>query len=143
MKKETNNKIVKISDFYTASPAEQGSEMIVTLPGDDKSKHTLLIRGADSVVFRRARSAAATMNAQLASQEGKMDKEEFADQKEANICWWLAHCIKEWPFEDELTILNAQELLINAPAIQDQLNDFAGDRANFLEVNLKKPPTKS
>ncbi len=131
-----------MSDFFTAGPAEEGAEMPIRLPGESETSCVLIVRGADSEIFRRAQNKTLTRNAELAAQSGNVDEGEYEERKEANVTWLLAHCIKEWPFEEELTIESAVEFLKNAPAIRDQINVFAGARKNFTEANLNKPPKK-
>ena len=144
MKNEPKQKDkVRMSDFFTSGDSEKGAELAIISPKNPKQTFTLLIRGADSEIFRRAQNQAITMNAQLASQIETIEGDAYHDQKEDNLSWLLAHCIKSWPFEEKLTIINAQKFLKNSPTIQDQINSFAGAQRNFVEVNLEGPPTKS
>lgn len=121
-----------IADLYTTEAHNAGSEMRVKGKDGKETDFYIMLAGVDSDVWRddikqRNRKAVAAAMAGEAVEEVNDAPERLAA---ATIGWrgLVADKVKV-----KFTKKRAADMYRNAPYIQDQVNIFIGDRANFTK----------
>lgn len=118
-----------LDDFYTRDAANEGFRIDLFDKYGKPSEHYLIIRGAESDEFRLANNDALSQSVLTLSIEDEAERNQALLRDRAKL---IASLIKEWSFDEELTLQSATEFLINAPQIQDQIDSAAADRGRFL-----------
>jgi regulator of replication initiation timing len=133
-----------MEQFYTRDKANEGIKVPLTAPDGTDTDHWLLVRGADSDVFRKAEAEAQRKMAVIAADKGNRDS--LADVYDEQFHWIKAHLVADWSFDHECTVEAVQEFFKNAPQISDKVNRIAGNRSLFFgkeSSNLKSSRARS
>ena len=133
---EEQEKIVSASmaDFDTTTNSTEGVEIELMLPDGTKTDKTITIRGADAVEYRKAQARISRIHVdRMRKNKGKdidagvLHIQQIKEQRELT-----ARLVCDWNFDEECTHENVCKFFESAPAIQEQVDSFAGDRENFF-----------
>lgn len=133
--KDTGAGKVGIDAFNVVKMSNDGVKLFLHLPDGTKTDEFLVVRGADSKIFRNHQARANREKVKLAKKQGQ-DPAQLARQHADIDRRLVATLISDWSFEAECTEENVAKFLADAPQVQTQIDIFAGDRTNFF----KKPP---
>lgn len=136
-------KAVSMAAFNVADLSNEGVKMPLFLPDGTETTQYLLVGGGDSKAFKAAQARANRDLLRLAQakQVNKKKRQEAnegedvaqdAREREAIIQRQVAALVVGWSFPEECTPENVLNFLQSAPQIQQQVDEFAGDRANFF-----------
>lgn len=125
---------MKPSDFFTRTPANTGAKMPIPDPITGKdSGETLTIRGFDSDAFQAALVDKSRRNAEILTlPEGEQEEA----RKKAELMLFQS-LVTGWSFKESLTELALMEFLTECPYIQQAIDKFASNRANFIKRQSK------
>ena len=133
---------MSMKDFFTRDAANEGIELPLYLPGTNTpSGEWIRIRGVDSDEFRVAevQSKRALRNI---IEDSTVAPEKAHQQAMTKL---IASLVISWSFPEECTRENVVEFLVNAPQIEDAINQVAAKRALFFKkgsavsVNTPEP----
>lgn len=129
MSEET--KSVGMEAFNVVKLSNEGVKMPLSLPDGTKTAEYLVVRGADSKEFRTHLSKANREKVKVAKLNTKDPA--AADRKLAEINRELvATLVAGWSFPVECDKAHVVQFLADSPQIQKQVDDFAGNQANFF-----------
>lgn len=111
-----------MTQFFIKEQAEEGKRVDLHLPTGEQTDDYLIIRSAYSDAFVEAKNQAY--------------RDALANDNEVDTNRVLASLIKEWSFDEELTLDSATQFLTNAPQVAEQLNKLSADAEFFYS---KKP----
>ena len=137
MSNETENKDqpvkAEMEAFFTADNAEQGVEMPLALNGKPSAEF-LIVRGADSKTFKRAKSVTDRKNLDLMRDLSakKIDQAQLAVKQAQLEVELIKSLVVGWSFDIEFNDTNLTRFFKNAPYIPDVVNGFAGQREHFF-----------
>lgn len=121
---------MKIEDFFTREKANEGIKLPLFLPGtNEDSGQWLQVRGVDSDEFRAA-TVLTQRNLREAFADGKVPSDEFHIHQKRLL---VASLIAGWSFEQEFTVDNLMNFLVNAPQIEEAVNQIATRRNLFFK----------
>jgi hypothetical protein len=133
---------MSMKDFFTRDVANEGIEIPLYLPGTDKpSGEWIRIRGTDSDEFRVAEVQSKRALRRIV--EDSKETPEAIHQHEMRKL--IASLVIAWSFPEECTRQNVIDFLLNAPQIQDAINQLAAKRSLFFKngsavsVNTPEP----
>lgn len=129
-----------IEDFNIVDPSEKGINITLCLPDGTETEHFLTVRGADSPTFRKAQARNNRERLALLKVKDKAKEMDAADRamRESGLQDQLvASLVADWSFPQECTIENVAAFFAKSPQIREQVDLFAGERANFFN----KPST--
>lgn len=126
---------VGMDAFNVVTMSNDGVKLFLHLPDGTKTEEYLVIRGADSKVFRTHQARANRDKLDL-TKKGKMDPARVSGEHASIDRRLVATLIADWSFAGECTEENVAKFFADAPQVQSQVDMFAGDRSNFF----KKPP---
>jgi len=124
---------MKPTDFYTRPLSEAGIRVPLLLPDGSDSGEWLHVCGPDSAPYAVAQQKLLRRIAELGSLEDDKAKEEAANDILADS---RAPLILAWSFAEKLTPESAREFLRNAPRVSRQIENVAGNVANFTGPGL-------
>lgn len=140
--KKSKVKKKSMADFNTVDKATAGVEMPLTTPDGEESGQFLIVCGQDSPAFVKAMQV---MNLKLLhwgknKKKSKELTEEETEQRSLEFQTYKNETERElvetlvigWSFEEPFHKDSLKIFLDSAPYLQDQINNFAGDRENFL-----------
>ena len=134
-KKDAGAGKVGMAAFNVVTMSNDGVKLFLHLPDGTKTDEFLVVRGADSKVFRNHQARANREKIKLTKKQN-IDPAQLAREHADVDRRLVATLVADWSFEgkcDEETIV---KFLSDAPQVQTQIDLFAGDRSNFF----KKPP---
>lgn len=126
---------VGMAAFNVVKKSNKGVKLELTLPDGTPTEEYLVVGGQDSTKFR-GQQAKANRERVKAVRQYKDDPVKMAEFDARLECRLVASLVVGWSFEEECNETNVMKFLSDAPQIQMQIDQFAGDRANFFE----KPP---
>jgi len=124
-----------MSAFNVAEKSSEGIKLALTMPDGTPTDEYLIVLGADSTHFSRQLAKMTRERIDLIKEK---EEDPVAEGKKDDILKrkLVASLITGWSFKQKCTEVNVKKFLEGAPQIQEQVNMFAGDRANFFV----KPP---
>ncbi len=120
---------MKPSDLYTRAAASNARKMPLFTPQGEITDHYLEIIGRDSDEFQRASSK---YQQTLAIIEAIKDPKERGEAARRAFASLRAALVVGWSLDAELTPEAAAELCFEAPSLAREIDQFAGNIANFL-----------
>ena len=119
--------------FNVAKKANSGSKMMLTLPDGTETEEYLVVMGADSTKFRGvvAKANREKLKKLKSMQDNDAARDKMLLDTEIKV---LASLVVDWSFDEECTQANVVRFFKDSPQIQEQVDSFASDRANFFEV---------
>ena len=112
---------MQIDKLFTKNEANKEKELQIYLPDGKKSGETITVLGTDSDKFRDHKRE---LNRKVLEGTLKGGPDEMA-------AMLLAGLVTAWSFETEFTQANVVKLLMNAPSLMDQIDQFVSTKANF------------
>lgn len=139
--KNTGAGKVGMAAFNVVEMSNEGVKLFLHLPDGTKTDEFIVVRGADSKIFRTHQARANREKVKATQKHNLLKKSEqdpaVLDKQLVAIGRRLvATLVADWSFEAECTEENVAKFLADAPQVQDQIDIFAGDRSNFFT----KPP---
>ena len=128
---------VGMEAFNVVEKSNEGAEMPLTLPDGTPTDSYLIIRGQDSKDFRRAQAQSSRKRIDLMkrAKSKNMSAAAVAMAEKAITTELVAVLVAGWSFGAEATKENVIAWLKTAPQVEIEIDNFAGERANFF----KKP----
>lgn len=121
--------------FNVAKMSNEGVKLPLMLPDGTETDEYLIVGGADSKAFR-GRMARANRDRLKLLKDEHLDPATPAHKTEDIDRDLVATLIVGWSFDESFEHCNVVKFLADAPQIQEQVDKFAGNRANFFV----KPP---
>ena len=121
--------------FFTAEKANEGIKLDLYHPvTQEKTEHSIWIRGVDSDEFRRAKAASFRRLAQIAGNPNRTAAKAELDKTsvEEEMLDVQAALVIKWTFKEECTLENIKKLFKKAPQILDYIDRCANERSLFL-----------
>jgi len=120
---------MKASAFYTRTPANKGALLTLVDPVTGKQTDQYLhVLGLESDKFRAALAAKHQRNMEIL-QMPEPEQKAASDDAELEL---YASLVSDWSFEEPITVAGVKELFLEAPQIKQEVDKFAGQRANFM-----------
>ena len=128
-------KSIGMGAFNLVKKSNDGVKMPLTLPDGTATDEFIVVRGADSTLFRGAK---AKCNRELLKNLKKIKddpekQEKVQTEATRNL---VAALVADWSFPEECNAVNVAKFLADAPQVQEQIDMFADTRTNFFV----KPP---
>lgn len=133
---EQTSPSVSIRDFFTREDANEGTTLPLFTPSGDPTDHWIKIRSIDSDEYRKAEMDMRRAIYSNPVEEGPKREAWLVEQRTKLI----ASLVIGWSLPDPCTIVAREELVREAPALSDKIEELASKRALFVK---KKPQTFS
>lgn len=124
-----------LSDFFTLGALEKGKKLPLTLPDGTETEYHLMVLGADAPAARKA-LLEATRILRDEGKEGMSAEEEIAITQRANLHYRTVLAF-DWSLPVPYSKEAITELLLNNPALANDVERLASDRARFFAPELK------
>ena len=125
--------MIKLESLYTQENAENGVWKEFTVPTTGE-KFKLRLAGADSFKYRELianQNATELARPKLADDEYNTEKE--IKRRHQLRCEQIVSLVTDWEgFEENFTEERCLNLLINAPFVLIEIDNFAAQRINFM-----------
>lgn len=117
-----------MKQFYTKEAHSTPQKLPLYLPNGEASEDYLMLLGAESSEFRKAK-AQGMRKAMLEAKDGELTQ----DNQDSLRVDMLISVIDSWSFDEECNDDNKRELLINAPYLCDSIDSFCANSDNFVK----------
>lgn len=130
----TELKKVGMGAFNTAKLSNEGVKMPIRLPDGTETNEFLVVLGADSKAFRGAKAKADRDKLEALKALNNKQPAKVATIQADITRELVASLVVGWSFDEPCDKANVNKFLSDSPQIQEQIDLFAGGRANFFAV---------